>query len=103
MARYFTFTLLALSLLSGALLASWRPKRLPVPYSPPPKSIVICGIKDHPCLTYAVSYHEPTNKYGDGSGEGFIDYQTKTIAIASSKNRFKNVQALEHEVYHAAL
>ena len=102
-ARYFTFALLVFSLLSGAIVATWKPRPSPVSYSPPPKSIVICGIKDHPCVTYAVSYHEPIGEYGDGSGEGFTDYEAKTIAIASSKDRFKNVRALEHEVYHAAL
>jgi hypothetical protein len=69
----------------------------------PPKSIVICGIKDHPCVTYALSYHSPTEKFGDAAGEGSTDYDAKTISIAWSKDPVTNVQALEHEVYHAAL
>ena len=72
-------------------------------YAPPPKSIMICGIRDYPCVTYAVSLHPPTETYGDGPGEGVTEYAAKTIAIASSSDHFKNVQALEHEVYHAAL
>jgi hypothetical protein len=103
MGRYFIFALLVLSVASGAVLASRRLKPKPVPYAQPPKSIVICGIKDHPCVTYTVSFHQPTLQYGDRPGEGFTDYEAKTIAIASSKDRFRNVQALEHEVYHAAL
>src|SRR6516225_11704510 len=39
-------------------------------YAPPPKSIMICGIRDYPCVTYAVSLHPPTETYGDGPGEG---------------------------------
>ena len=103
MTKYFIFVLLVLSLASGALVASRRLKPKPVSYAQPPKSIVICGIKDHPCVTYQVSFHPPTEKFGDGPGEGFTDYEAKTIAIASSNDAFKNVQALEHEVYHAAL
>lgn len=72
-------------------------------YAPPPRSIVICGIQDHPCVTYAVSYHSATNTYGDSEGEGVTDYERKTISIARSSDRFKNVEALEHEVFHAAL
>jgi len=103
MSRYFILALLVLSLASGAVVARRRLKPKAVPYAQPPKSIVICGIKDHPCVTYTVSFHHPTPKYGDGPGEGFTDYEAKTIAIASSADRFRNVQALEHEVYHAAL
>ena len=103
MVRYFIFALLVLSLASGAVVARRRLRPKPVPYAQPPKSIVICGIKDHPCVTYTVSFHPPTLNYGDGPGEGFTDYEAKTIAIASSTDRFRNVQALEHEVYHAAL
>lgn len=103
MGRYFIFALLVLSLASGALVARRRVKPKPVSYAQPPKSIVICGIKDHPCVTYTVSFHQPTQKYGDGPGEGFTDYEAKTIAIASSKDSFQNVQALAHEAYHAAL
>jgi hypothetical protein len=64
---------------------------------------VICGIEDHPCVTYVVTYHPPTHEYGDSKGEGVTDYERKTISIASSNDRFKNVEALEHEVFHAAL
>ena len=31
------------------------------------------------------------------------DYEQKTISIARSKDRFRNIQALQHEVFHAAL
>lgn len=72
-------------------------------YAPPPRSISICGIKDRPCATYVVSYHEATQAYGDSPGEGMTDYERKTISIARSEDRFKNVEALEHEVFHAAL
>jgi hypothetical protein len=64
---------------------------------------VICGIEDHPCVTYAVSYHPATNAYGDSQGEGVTDYEHKTISLAWSNDRFKNVKALQHEVFHAAL
>jgi len=74
-----------------------------VTHVPHPRSIVICGIRDHPCVSYTVSYHEPTQMFGDGPGEGFTDYDAKTITIASSNDPVKNVQALAHEVYHAAL
>jgi hypothetical protein len=103
MTKRFTVGLLAFSFASGAVFASWTAKPETGRYAPPPKSIVICGIKDHPCVTYAVSFHPPAETYGDGPGEGVTDYAAKTIAIASSSDHFKNVQALEHEVYHAAL
>jgi hypothetical protein len=108
MPKYLILALLAFSFAAGAVVTNWkyRAETVPVPpapYARPPRSIVICGIKDHPCVSYAVSYHPPSEKYGDGPGEGFTDYQAKTISIASSKDRFKDVQALEHEVYHAAL
>jgi hypothetical protein len=108
MTREITLVVLAFSVASGALFSMWKAKPKPAPGPPklcaePPASIVICGIKDHPCVTYAVSYHSPTQKFGDGPGEGFTDFQARTIAIAFSKDRFKNVQALTHEVYHAAL
>jgi hypothetical protein len=60
-------------------------------------------LKDRPCVTYAVSFHEPTTAYGDSQGEGVTDYERKTIAIARSQDRFRNIQALQHEVFHAAL
>ena len=72
-------------------------------YAQPPRSIVICGIQDHPCVTYAVSYHPATHAYGDSQGEGVTDYEQKTISIAWSNDRFKNFAALEHEVFHAVL
>jgi hypothetical protein len=72
-------------------------------YAQPPQSIVICGIQDHPCVTYAVSYHPPTHSYGNSKGEGVTDYERKTISIAWCSDHFKNVEALEHEVFHAAL
>lgn len=72
-------------------------------YAPPPRSILICGIKDHPCVTYSVLYHEPTAAFGDSHGEGVTDYEKKTISLAWSNERFENVSALEHEVFHVAL
>jgi hypothetical protein len=75
--------------------------------SPPsvsvPRSIVICGIQDHPCVIYTASFHQATGGFGDSQGEGVTDYERKTISIALSSDRFKNVKALEHEVFHAAL
>lgn len=75
----------------------------PRTYAPPPRSILICGIKDHPCVTYSVAYHEATKSFGDSLGEGVTDYQRKTISLAWSNDRFENVSALEHEVFHAVL
>ena len=72
-------------------------------YAQPPRSILICGIEDHLCVSYAVSYHPPTHAYGDSQGEGVTDYERKTISIALSNDRFKTVKALEHEVFHAVL
>ncbi len=72
-------------------------------YAPPPSSVVICGIQDHPCATYTVSFHEPAIGYGDSQGEGVTDYTAKTISVARSNDRFTNVRALQHEVYHAVL
>jgi hypothetical protein len=66
-------------------------------------SIRFCGLKDRPCVTYMISFHEPTIAYGDSPGEGVTDYEQKTISIARSKDRFRNIQALQHEVFHAAL
>jgi hypothetical protein len=107
MPRYFTFGLLAISFATGVLVATWKPTQRAAlgaaAYTQPPKSILVCGIRDHPCVTYAVRYHQGTEKYGDRPGEGFTDYQAKTIDIASSKDPVNNVQALQHEVYHAAL
>jgi hypothetical protein len=69
----------------------------------PPQSILICGLRDHPCVTYTISYHEPTTAYGDSQGEGVTNYEQKTISIARSHDRFTNIQALQYEVSHAAL
>ena len=107
MARDFILVVV-FSIIGGALFSTWRTKPKPAlaaqqPYAEPPSSIVICGIKDRPCVTYSVSYHPPTHKFGDGPGEGITDYQAKTITIALGKDRVENVQALVHEVYHAAL
>jgi hypothetical protein len=68
-----------------------------------PQSIVICGLQDRPCVTYTISFHEPTEGFGDSQGEGVTDYKRKTISIAESGDRFNNVKALEHEVLHAVL
>jgi hypothetical protein len=107
MARYFTFAMVIFSFAAGAVVTKWKPKERPVSgailNTQPPKSVVICGIENHPCVTYAVSYHHPTERFGDRSGEGFTDYEAKTISIASTKDPVNNVQALQHEVYHAAL
>jgi hypothetical protein len=106
MSRFLTLGWLVLSFASGAVFATWKSKPIEAKthlYAQPPSSIVICGITDHPCVTYMVSYHPPTKKVGDGPGEAFTDYAARTIAIASSKDRFEDVQALAHETYHAVL
>ena len=106
MAKYLLLMLLTLSFMSGVVvskLQSEDPTPKPVSIAQPPKSIVICGIKDHPCVHYAVSYHGPTGKLGDRAGDGFTDYEAKTISIASSRDSFENVSTLLHEVYHATL
>jgi hypothetical protein len=54
-------------------------------------------------VTYTVTFHEPTSAFGDSQGEGVTDYDRKLISIARSDDRFKNVQALQHEILHAAL
>ena len=54
-------------------------------------------------MTYVISFHEPTKTHGDSEGEGATDYERKTISIARSSDRFRNIQALQHEVLHAAL
>lgn len=107
MAKYPLLILLTLSFTSGVGVSKlqrsrdWTPK--PVSNAQPPRSIVICGIKDHPCVRYAVSYHVPTGKFGDSAGEAVTDYEAKTISIASSRDNFENVSTLLHEVYHAML
>jgi len=89
--------------LGGVLLASREPEVVPKTFAAPPTSVLVCGLKDHPCVTYTISYHEPTTVYGDSQGEGFTDYERKTISIAWSHDRFKNIQALQHEIFHAVL
>ena len=54
-------------------------------------------------MTYAISFHEPTTAYRDSQGEGVTDYERKTISIARSHDRFRSIQALQHEVFHAVL
>ena len=119
MGRYTTLALVGASFACGAWVASSKPKLQLAPSVPiahaatianpqvsraePPKSILICGIKDHPCIAYSVSFHPPTSNYAVGPGEGLTDYDAKTITIGYSKDPFQNVQALTHEVYHAAL
>jgi hypothetical protein len=68
-----------------------------------PQSVLICGLQDRPCVSYTISFHEPTAGYGDSQGEGVTDYEQKTISIARSGDHFKNVEAVEHEVFHAVL
>lgn len=107
MTYIFRLALVLLSFAIGVLVTHWKLKPDPVPqssrYASPPTSILICGIKDHPCVSYTVSSHEATGKFGDGPAEGVTDYNAKTITIATGKDRIENVRALEHEVYHAAL
>jgi hypothetical protein len=50
-----------------------------------------------------ISFHEPTPAYADSQGEGVTDYEQKTVSIARSRNRFRNIQPLQREVFHAAL
>lgn len=94
---------IAVALLGGMLLGSWRPTSSAKTQTPPPTSIRVCGLKDHPCVTYRISFHEPSTAYGDSQGEGVTDYEKKTISIARSRDRYRNIQALQHEVFHAAL
>jgi len=115
MAKYFALFLLSLSFMSGVLVSKFKrptdvvlkPVSVAQPTAQasaqPPKSIVICGIADHPCVHYAISYHEPTGKDGDQAGDGLTDHEAKIISIASSKDPFLNVSSLVHEVYHATL
>jgi hypothetical protein len=101
--RLFYFMSTAVALLGGVLLGSMGPASPSKKYSPPPSSILICGLKDRPCVTYVVLFHEPTTAYGDSQGEGVIDYEQKTISIARSHDRFRNIQVLQHEVFHAIM
>lgn len=72
-------------------------------YPLPPRSIVICGAQDYACVTYLISYRPATHAYRHSQGQGVIDFERKTISIVWSNDRFKNVEALEREVFHAAL
>jgi hypothetical protein len=101
--RCFYCMSIAVALLGGVLLWSWRPASSAKTQAPPPVSILICGLKDRPCVRYLISFHEPTSAYGDSQGEGVTDYEQKTISIARSRDRYRNIQALQHEVFHAAL
>ena len=101
--KRFYFTSIAVALLGGILLGSWRPSTSAKTEALPPGSILICGLKDRPCVRYLISFHDPTATYGDSQGEGVTDYEQKTISIARSRDRYRNIQALQHEVLHAAL
>lgn len=103
MSKPLIFVLSAISFVSGALTTTVGLHTTHEMASAPPSSILICGITDHPCVTYTVSYHKATGAHGDRGGEGVTDYEKKTISIASSHDPFENVEALEHEVYHAVL
>lgn len=107
MAKYLLLILLTLSFMSGVVVSKLQRAEDPTPKSvsipQPPKSIVICGIADHPCVHYAVAFHQPTGKFGDRAGDGLTDYDAKIISIASSPDSFVNVSTLVHEVYHATL
>ena len=54
-------------------------------------------------MTYIVAYHLPTHEHGDSRSGGVTDHKRKTIFLTWSNDRFKNVEALEHEVVQAAL
>lgn len=101
--KRFYFISIAFAVLSGIFLKAWTPARSQKTYASPPTTILICGLKDRPCVTYAISFHEPTARYGELQGEGVTDYSRKTISIAQSSDRFKNVEALQHEAFHAIL
>ena len=103
MNRYVIFLLLMLSFLGGVLVSRFRPKTVHAAFAEPPNSLLICGISDHPCVSYSISFHRPTNNSQDRAGEGATDYEKKTISIAASSDRFENVKVLQHEVYHAVL
>lgn len=103
MKRSLGFASIAAVLLVLGFYPSGRSASSPATYALPPRSILICGIQDRPCVTYTVSYHEHTAAWGDSQGEGITDYERKTISLARSNDRFENVRALEHEVFHAAL
>ena len=92
----------AVVLLSALLLYPHPRRSTSSSYAAPPRWIVLCGIQDRPCVTYLVAYHRPTQAHGDSHGEGVTDYERKTISLAWTNDRFRNVEALEHQVIHAA-
>lgn len=98
--------LLVCTSLTSAVLAALSMQPLPsrgASYAPPPRSILICGAQDYTCVTYVISYQPATHAHRGSQGKGVIDYERKTISIVWSSDRFKNVEALEREVFHAAL
>lgn len=103
MKRSLGFASIAAVLLVLGFYPAGRSESSPRTYAPPPRSILICGIQDRPCVTYTVTYHEGTAAWGNSPGEGVTDYERKTISLARSNDRFENVRGLEHEVFHAAL
>jgi len=115
MPKYLLLVLVTLFFMSEAFLSKSKSSESPTPkpesiaqstvqpIARPPKSIVVCGIADHPCVRYTVSYHEPTFKLGDRPGDGVTDHEAKTISISTSTDSFVNVSTLVHEVYHATL
>lgn len=102
MIRILLFCISLMGTFLAALLMQAR-KSGSYSYAPPPRSVVICGAQDYACITYVISYHSATHAFPDSPGEGVIDYQRKTISIVWRNDRFRNVQALEHEVFQAAL
>lgn len=54
-------------------------------------------------MTYVVAYRLPTHEHGDSRSKRAIDYERKTILLTWSNDRFKNVEALEHQVIQTAL
>jgi len=101
MRTIFISTSFAVVLLAAILAYPWRSRSSSL--APPPRTILLCGLSDHPCVIYKVSFHPATHVYGDSEAEGVTDYEQKTISIAWSQDHFKNVKALEHEVFHAVL
>ena len=109
--------------LTGAYLAAvfLEPRQLRgSSFAAPPRSIQICwahdyacgglqdaaktpGAHDYACNTYVISYQPASHARRDSQGEGVIDYERKTISIVWTADRFKNVETLEREVFHAAL
>jgi len=98
--------LLVSTSLTSAFLAALLmqpPQSRSASYAPPPRSIVICGAQDYACVTYLISYQTATHAHRRLPGEGVIDYERKTISIVWSNDRFKAVEALERQVFYAAL